>query len=432
MATLISDSQYQAALERGRQELAAPHAIDARFDRVGRKLTIVFSNGLEVSLRPEVSEFLREHADADLSNPYVTPGGDGLIFEAADIAVSIPGLISQLLPENIARKKMASALGSRTSERKSEAARANGAKGGRPKRSDVGSVTARTARPDAISPTGLWTYEQIATQVVRAKEHLAERGIKLHPSSTLAAIFRQGLELSTDWEAGIREEPAAARIVEAAHAMRISQAVLTLDVADAAKELLNRVSKKSMDLSSRDPSQGKDALWEIELLARLRARGVRAWLAEPDIVAEFGGVPYPIACKKIYSAARFADAVRSGVGQLAQFGGIGLVAINIDDLIPSTVTIHAATTAMELSNRLNTFLRSILDAESSLTRRLVAEHRCDGFLLSATVLSQIKAGRAGLNIQTEDALFDLGADDRQHQRVMTFATSFPRDSSVSF
>ncbi|MDR7009671.1 hypothetical protein [Paraburkholderia strydomiana] len=111
-----------------------------------------------------------------------------------------------------------------------------------------------------------------------------------------------------------------------------------------------------MDLSKRPPSQGKDALWELNLLALFRRLGVQAKLLDPpDIVANFGFGEYPIACKKIYSEKGVEAQMRKGAKQLAPYQGGGLVALNIDDLIPEDVLLktESAATAGGYLDRLN-------------------------------------------------------------------------------
>jgi hypothetical protein len=75
--------------------------------------------------------------------------------------------------------------------------------------------------------------------------------------------------------------------------------VIALPAEPGIKEALKRMAGSDMRPDSRDPSQGKDALWEVMLLGDLRERGITAIAAEPDILVtlEFGD--YPIACKKI-------------------------------------------------------------------------------------------------------------------------------------
>lgn len=134
MATRISRENYDQALARGRQALEEPHAVSARYVAHARALDLVYSNGLTLRIDPRLVPALQDVPRSALAHPYVTPGGDGLVFGEDDsaAAVSIPGLVARLIPVDIARRTVAAARGRVRSDSKADAARRNGAKGGRP------------------------------------------------------------------------------------------------------------------------------------------------------------------------------------------------------------------------------------------------------------------------------------------------------------
>lgn len=135
MKHLISEQDYQKALASGRAAMMRePYATHARFNPRTHLLSVEFSNGTIVGVDVRKAAVLRDFPQTAFSDPYVTPGGDGLLFEKAKLSVSIPGLLGPLLPEDVARQKIASVMGKASSAKKAAAAQANGAKGGRPKK----------------------------------------------------------------------------------------------------------------------------------------------------------------------------------------------------------------------------------------------------------------------------------------------------------
>lgn len=133
MTGTVTEKEFRDALRRGEQALLEPYAVDASFNARTHVLAIRFTNGLVISIDARKSPLLAGRPGAELAHPYVTPGGDGLVFDGAALSVSIPGLVAQLIPADAARRKVASVNGRTSSEKKSIAARANGAKGGRPR-----------------------------------------------------------------------------------------------------------------------------------------------------------------------------------------------------------------------------------------------------------------------------------------------------------
>lgn len=134
MKNLITQQDYEAALARGRAELAKPHAIEARFVARGATLHVKFSNGLSLVVDARSVPAFEGIPLSSLRNPYVTAGGDGLVFDEANLAFNLPSLLAPFLPIDLARSRVAAESGKASSAKKTEAARANGAKGGRPRK----------------------------------------------------------------------------------------------------------------------------------------------------------------------------------------------------------------------------------------------------------------------------------------------------------
>ncbi|MFM0520651.1 hypothetical protein PQR08_24795 [Caballeronia jiangsuensis] len=124
------------------------------------------------------------------------------------------------------------------------------------------------------------TYADVAARVQACKAYLAGRRISLHRDSALNVLFVDAESLARDWAAGVSSGDIR-RLVNTAHANRIVEAILLLQDEAEIHEALRRIAGNDMDLSKRPPSQGKDALWELNLLAFLRRLGVQARLLDP-------------------------------------------------------------------------------------------------------------------------------------------------------
>jgi hypothetical protein len=112
-----------------------PRASTVRFDAKLGRIVIELTNGCAFTFPPRLVEGLETATDEQLCQVSLLGAGYGLHWEALDTDVSVPGLLAGLFGTKAA---MARHAGQATSPAKAAAARANGAKGGRPRRPSYG------------------------------------------------------------------------------------------------------------------------------------------------------------------------------------------------------------------------------------------------------------------------------------------------------
>ncbi len=128
----LTDAQIDAALERGRAARRhEPRAASARYDRSSGRVIVELTNGCTFAFPPQLAQRLDAATEEQLAQVEILGTGYGLHWEALDADLSIPGLLAGLFGT---RAYLAQQAGRTTSHAKAAAARANGAKGGRPRR----------------------------------------------------------------------------------------------------------------------------------------------------------------------------------------------------------------------------------------------------------------------------------------------------------
>jgi hypothetical protein len=128
----LSDAAIDAALARGAANRAVePRATSVRFDSKSDRLIIELSNDCTFAIPPRLIEGLAGASEKQLVNVELLGAGYGLHWPDLDVDVTVGGLLAGIFGT---RSYMARLAGQTKSEAKSAAARANGAKGGRPRK----------------------------------------------------------------------------------------------------------------------------------------------------------------------------------------------------------------------------------------------------------------------------------------------------------
>jgi hypothetical protein len=96
------------------------------------RMIVQLTNGCTFTFPPRLAQGLESATAEQLAAVEVLGAGYGLHWEALDVDLSIPGLLAGLFGT---KSYMARHAGRATSPAKAAAARANGTKGGRPRKS---------------------------------------------------------------------------------------------------------------------------------------------------------------------------------------------------------------------------------------------------------------------------------------------------------
>jgi len=130
-----SDAQAAAAIARGRRMLSeAPRAAAARYDRTSGMIVVDLTNGCTFAFPARRVEELEQAAESEIAEVEVAGAGFALHWPSRDADLSLNGLMSGIFGTRRWMSELARRAGSATSPAKAAAARANGAKGGRPRK----------------------------------------------------------------------------------------------------------------------------------------------------------------------------------------------------------------------------------------------------------------------------------------------------------
>ena len=132
----LTDTAIDAALERGRTARAnEPRAAAATYDHKHDRVVVDLTNGCTFAFPPRLAQGLQRATAAQLAAVELLGAGYGLHWEELDVDLAVPDLLAGLFGTH---SYMARRAGQARSDAKAAASRANGAKGGRPRKSGMG------------------------------------------------------------------------------------------------------------------------------------------------------------------------------------------------------------------------------------------------------------------------------------------------------
>jgi hypothetical protein len=135
MADRSHDEQIDAAIRKGAQMSPEVLASSVRYDPERRIVTVALRSGASFSFPVDKIQGLTGASDSDLSEVEIDGDGYGLHWERLDVDYSVGGLAAGIFGT---ARYIAQQAGRSRSDAKAAAARANGAKGGRPRRTARG------------------------------------------------------------------------------------------------------------------------------------------------------------------------------------------------------------------------------------------------------------------------------------------------------
>ena len=132
----LTDAEFDAAEARGREKMRTePRAQAARYDSETRRVVVELMNGCTYVFPATLAQELHDADDEALSGVVVDGAGFNLHWPAIDADLYVPALVAGVFGTKAwMAKEWARTAGGATSPAKAAASRANGAKGGRPRK----------------------------------------------------------------------------------------------------------------------------------------------------------------------------------------------------------------------------------------------------------------------------------------------------------
>ena len=272
-----------------------------------------------------------------------------------------------------------------------------------------------------LSQSSSQKYLHIKEKALALEQLYAETNVSLTATTDLARLIADAKTLSDSWLTGQVDKYPVTLLFRVALLDRIADAVLPLrDVPDR-KRFLDALTSGSLDLLERIKSNAKDVLWELELWAILKRRSFHAILEEPpDIVVKFGDSRIGIACKKLYSEKHVQNVLSEAVAQIEATSDFGIVAVNIDDLVPPKQILRTPTQET-MSQYINNLNARFLGAHERHFRNYLASGRVISVLISTALLADVYRASTRFNNARQSTVWTIpGLPPEKNQQLRNF------------
>lgn len=130
----LNNEIAQARAAADMADASEPRAQAAHYDLDLNRIVIELRSGATFLFPPELVQGLAGASPDNLNNVEVTPSGEGLHWQQLDVDMSIPALMVGIFGTKAWMAELGSRGGSVSSTAKARAARENGKRGGRPRK----------------------------------------------------------------------------------------------------------------------------------------------------------------------------------------------------------------------------------------------------------------------------------------------------------
>lgn len=127
--------RFKRARARGRARAQAAFAVvDAQYNGDEEAIDLMFQSGGSMTIPRRIVPGLERASALTLASIEISPAGDALSWRSLDVDVYVPGLVERVFGTHLLAAASGRRGGQRRSKAKAAAAKANGAKGGRPRK----------------------------------------------------------------------------------------------------------------------------------------------------------------------------------------------------------------------------------------------------------------------------------------------------------
>ena len=260
-------------------------------------------------------------------------------------------------------------------------------------------------------------HEAISSFVKGIESIYSNSNIGIGNSHPLFGLLNDAKDLAAEWEKGNIAETDMSKLFNALHVERIYSAIQLLANENNKEKYLKDLLNGTLNFFDREISHAKSILWELEAFTKIKKVIPETYLSEPDIVVDIDRFSIAIPCKKTFSEKGVPKVLSNAVSQIENKHEFGIVAINIDDLIPGSVLLKART-FHEAGNKLHSQNMEFLARHERHFLKYLFASRIVAVIASTSMVTDILDESPKFNNFSQWAIWTIPGLKQDHKKAI--------------
>ncbi|MEX2123942.1 MAG: hypothetical protein WD795_08615 [Woeseia sp.] len=256
-------------------------------------------------------------------------------------------------------------------------------------------------------------HEAISSHITGIENLYSRSNIKIHRGHQLFSLLSDATDVASEWAKENIAGTDMNKFFSTLHIERIYSAIKLLESEKNKDKYLKDLLNGSLDFFNRNISHAKSILWELEAFTKIKKVIPGTVLDEPDVVVNINQLSIALPCKKIFSENGVPKVLSNSVSQIEKRHDFGIVAMNIDNLIPEGVLLKAKK-FQEAGDKLHARNMEFLGRHERHFLKYLSSSRIVAVLASTSVVTDILEERPKFNNFSQWAIWTIPGLESEH------------------
>lgn len=262
-----------------------------------------------------------------------------------------------------------------------------------------------------------YNHEAISEKVIGIENIFSDANVRINASHELSGLLSDAKNLATEWSKGNIAQTDMNKLFSALHVERIYSGIQMLGAEKNKEKYLRDLLNGTLNFFKRNPSHAKSILWELEAFIKIKKVIPETYLEEPDIVVNLDKFRIAVPCKKIFSEKGVPKVLSNAVSQIENEHEFGIVAMNIDDIIPESVLLKANTFS-EAGDKLHAQNMAFLERHERHFLKYLSTSRIVAVIASTSMVTDIVNESPKFNNFSQWGIWTIPGLKPEHEKAI--------------